>query len=452
MIKIRNEKPEVYAIRQNGADWVISRRTFLKAAGIGAAALSAGMGSGCSRPRPLDSICGDITAHSSTITGLILSADGKYLLSLDKNYCIKCWAFEKQSLLGSVKQKFGFYSVGYHDGKSCLFMSSGSEMVNCLELPLSELTADLAAAESPAMESIMLPESDAAGLSVDLSENFYVRGNGTISVYRKNDGYQHRESLYEPEYRGSGIADIQLFAGEMKLFVQWYQSSGYGILDLESREMTRFKSICAAYAILPDDQQALICSSKSYSLMNLETGEAVWTQKGPQPGGGNNFQIKAASVMPDGSAGIILVIYNQKCWLYVISIADGSKLNEYELGYLIRSDSFAGPVLSPDGTKMALSVDKTILYFTLPDLQLVGCPMDVDEAKNDKKGVEISASDPVTGESYTYTMPCGAAIPNGAVCTCNCVKGRGGCACDGHSKSNKNSGSSRGGSHYWHPN
>ena len=47
-----------------------------------------------------------------------------------------------------------------------------------------------------------------------------------------------------------------------------------------------------------------ICSDKSYSLMDLGTGEAVWTQKGPQPGGGKVYAIKAAAVMPDGSAGI----------------------------------------------------------------------------------------------------------------------------------------------------
>ena len=41
------EKPEIYAIRKEGGDWQISRRDFLKAAGIGAAAVSAGL-SGCS--------------------------------------------------------------------------------------------------------------------------------------------------------------------------------------------------------------------------------------------------------------------------------------------------------------------------------------------------------------------------------------------------------------------
>ena len=65
--------------------------------------------------------------------------------------------------------------------------------------------------------------------------------------------------------------------------------------------------------------------------------------------------------------------------------------------------------------------------------------------------VEETKTDVITGKTYTTTLPCGAALPEGAVCTCNCVVGRGGCACDGHSKSNKGSGGG-GGSHYWHPN
>ena len=31
-----SERPEVYALRQEGGDWLISRRDFLKAAGLGA--------------------------------------------------------------------------------------------------------------------------------------------------------------------------------------------------------------------------------------------------------------------------------------------------------------------------------------------------------------------------------------------------------------------------------
>ena len=44
------EKPEVYAIRRDGGDWQISRRDFLKAAGLGAAVMGIGMSSRFVKP------------------------------------------------------------------------------------------------------------------------------------------------------------------------------------------------------------------------------------------------------------------------------------------------------------------------------------------------------------------------------------------------------------------
>ena len=43
--KFNKERPEVYALRQDGEGWQFSRRDFLKAAGIGAAVVGAGMNS-----------------------------------------------------------------------------------------------------------------------------------------------------------------------------------------------------------------------------------------------------------------------------------------------------------------------------------------------------------------------------------------------------------------------
>jgi hypothetical protein len=58
-----------------------------------------------------------------------------------------------------------------------------------------------------------------------------------------------------------------------------------------------------------------------------------------------------------------------------------------------------------------------------------------------------------TGINYTapngqtYTLPCGSAIPPGAVCICNCVSVPPTCACNGY-----NPCSCAGASHYWYPN
>ena len=125
-----NEKPEVYALRQEDGNWQISRRDFLKAAGIGAAAACAGMGSGFVRPalgaseKELQDVCDNAYSHQSKIDDLLVSADGKYLLSHSYESTgdrLKCWDFDSFVLSGWKKFKSGPYhlTTGFYNGKSC---------------------------------------------------------------------------------------------------------------------------------------------------------------------------------------------------------------------------------------------------------------------------------------------------------------------------------------------
>jgi len=71
-----------------------------------------------------------------------------------------------------------------------------------------------------------------------------------------------------------------------------------------------------------------------------------------------------------------------------------------------------------------------------------------------QRGIDYKYTD-TYGNIYTYTMPCGSAIPDGAVCTCNCVSVPANCDCVGHTEP---SCSCVGDTctcntvHYWYPN
>ena len=443
--KNSQETPEVYAIRKDDSGWQISRRDFLKAAGLGAAALS----TGCTRKKPLNEVCNDIPSHKSVIKGMIDSEDGKYLLSLDSGSVIKCWDFQTKSLLGDLKADFRSYTTGRHNGKSCLFLNAGNDKdkVYFYELPLKAFTAAEAAVEVNA--PLTLPDLYSSRMVMDSEENFYATAGGAIKLYRKADDYQLPEVIWEPGSKKGSITDLLLFNEEKRLFVLWNLNNGFGVLDLEKKAMTYYSvnGSSTGYGILPDNRHVLICIEKSYMLASLETRSNVWEQDAPKPGGGNNYIITDAAVTPDGSSGLLVITYQQRCWLYLISLADGWVLASYSLGELVKSPTYGGMVVSRDGKQVAVALAQSILFFSLPDLQLTGCPMDLNDAKEDLKGSEITAKDEATGETYTYTLPCGAELPAGAVCTCNCVKGRGGCACNSYSKSGGSSGS-----HYWHPN
>ncbi len=443
--QINNEKPEVYVLRQDSSGWRISRRDFLKAAGVGSAALCAGLESGCSRSKPLDDVCAKAPSHKNNINHLIVSPDGKYLMSADNMNLVKCWDFDRQSFLGDCSV---FYSesvgTGMVHGMPVFAYSDRNSQIVYIRLPIQN---------SPETDSLPIPFAN--HFVFDMDENVYiVNGNSWVELFKKEDDYLHKESLYEnPE--GLSIQDIHLFDHGQRLFIYlgWGRTAenAFVTMDLRTGEVKEYQEYynkCSAYGLFPNDNKILICNENEYRLVSLESGEALWSveYKHPKyPKSTHTFY--GAAVTSDGSAGVLLTNKWGGAWtVHRISMADGSIQSTYIMEETNRSGNFAGPVFNGDETICAVSEGKTLMFFSLPDLRLLACPVDINESKDNTKGIEISRTDEITGETYTYTMPCGAAIPKGAVCTCNCVTGRGGCSCVGYTSGRG------GGGHYWHPN
>ncbi len=460
MSELKNsEKPEVYALRQENGSWRISRRDFLKAAGLGTAALGAGLCSGCSGSKSLNKICQNVPSAKGPIIDLFSSADGKQLVTVDhgvpgtaypKNkefsFAIHVWNFEKHYLGTTFEyQMKGNFSVGYNNGISALYFNANNSGIYFCSL--QPVKYDSYYLRKPFAN---IPDTDVTAFQIDSQENIFVQnGNRRIDIYGKDSDYRQYDTLYEaPE--GLILKDIRLCNDEKSLFVLFEAEKGkseksFGVLDLKTGKMDLYDSECTVYAFFLNENKALICSDHMYCLISFDDGLTVWTKSYPESDAENSGDIiRGAAVSPDGSAGFLRIRNSFATKVSIISMTDGSLVKEITLG----SGMSAGPVVSRDGIQLAVSLSNSLLFFSLPDMQLSSCPVDMNVLKDGEKGVEITGKDPVTGEEYQYALPCGAAIPDGSVCTCNCVAGRGGCSCVGYS----DSGGSSGGSHYWHPN
>jgi WD40 repeat protein len=86
--------------------------------------------------------------------------------------------------------------------------------------------------------------------------------------------------------------------------------------------------------------------------------------------------------------------------------------------------SIASIVLSPDERWLAAGdVAGTVLIWGVEREQFERALFDPDANTADVKGLSYNVYDKITGITTTFTLPCGSPIPPGAVCTCNCVPG-----------------------------
>ena len=162
----------------------------------------------------------------------------------------------------------------------------------------------------------------------------------------------------------------------------------------------------------------------------------------------HTHSVAALATSPDGtllaSAGADKTI---KLW----SLPEGTLLKTLK-GH---TDEVWGLAVSPDGTLLAsASNDGTIRLWSLPEGEFVSCLMDLAANEPDVEGVTYEL-ETASGQTIEYTLPCGAPIPPGAVCVCNCVAGSyvpPPCSCVGDTAPSCTCvGYTAPSVHYWHP-
>lgn len=277
--QMNNEKPEVYALRQEDGNWQISRRDFLKAAGVGAAAVGAGLGSGFVRPvlgaseKELQDVCDNAYSHQSKIDDLLVSADGKYLLSHSYESSgdrLKCWDFDTFVLAGWKKFKWVPYhlTTAFYNGKNCAVYVR-SRKICFVELPnvgnAKEETVDIDT------------KYNVIALSVASNGDIFASDDGARSESADDKRIlkfvkkQGKKSFEKPAVLPSEEEIVRMTAIDCgkKLFVQ-YRSGECGVVDTADGSVNKFdvESIID-YAIVPEKHRCWSWSARRMCPTNI---------------------------------------------------------------------------------------------------------------------------------------------------------------------------------------
>lgn len=403
--KPSEEKPEIYAVTRNAESLSFSRRSFLgvTATGAGALAMSAASsahGAATKKGKEFG------YAHGKGVSSLALSTDGRLLASADAGGTVKLWQMPEGILLKSWK--------GHTGGVTGLTFLPGTD----------ELLFLLSTDSRGDVRLWTLPEGDRA-------DGFALRGNrGTMLLAPRN-------------------TDLLLTYGKDKGIACWKRDDGAALSILEGHTQT-----VNTMAATPDGAILLSGSDdQTVRMWSLDSRSAIKTVK--QFGRG----VEALALVTDGSLAvaalsdgsihkwsmpepgdvqalkhvatkpIVAAVRPQKDWAAVgrekpeIALVPLSPLNK-EMEYL---KGHGGKVtclaITPDGNFLVSgSEDKTIRIWDLAERKCTKHLIDLKASYKSSEGVQYKGKD-VYGRTITYTLPCGAPIPPGAVCICNCVPG-----------------------------
>ena len=449
------EKPEVYAVRYGSGDWQISRRSFLKASGIGAAMMSAGLSGfrsqaeGAADKDSLADICKSAPAHNGNITNIMITPDDKYMVTTSHDWVdghtvdvIKCWDLENGcKLLGrNTKNSLRYPDqtiIGMIRGKTCL-IGLGNSYAAYYTIPFS----------FDAKKEILLSADDCDAITADKAGNIYVAADEEIWFYGADKDYKEPSLLYKFDSFNL-IKSLFLFQDDSKLFIQESIHNCW-ILDLRERTLRSFDGKSSLYSFCPEGDRVLIYDDKknTVSLRDLDSGTDAWTidiEKRKDPSS-DFISIQGIAVAKDGETGFLIERNSGNAGsLLMISMNDGSVLASLDLCPI-----HTGPAhlaVTSDGKKIMAALDSSVFVISLPDLRIIALPTDYSEFVLNREGSMVQMANPETGVVITKMLGRGAEIPAGSVCICNTVTGASGfCSCYGHSCT------CDGHPHYWHPN
>ena len=429
---------EVYPVLAVPAGAKMSRRGFL-GAGVAVSTVLT-LAGGCGPPGRAGNV---VNAHTSTVAALAVTPDGKTLISGGRDSRIKFWSLPDGKLLQNLTaQSVEVNALAVAPDGKTLASGGGNRYaagptdhaVRLWSLPDGSLLQTLNGYAADVLALAVTPD----GKTLASGAN-----DGTVKIWSLPDGklLQTWKAHDEPVYALAATDGKTLASASRDGMVKlWSLPAGELLRSLDGHVNSvtngnpAHASEVFALAVTPDGK-TLASASYEVKLWSLPDGKLLQTlprQNGP---------VEALAVTPDGktlAASVERSVHTVQLW----SLPEGEPLQTLNGRAAAHVESHVQSLaVTPDG-KLLASGDfaGVVILWDLAAGKLLGFLF--DPAANETDALVYNVTDPATGRTVAYTIPCGSPLPAGATCTCNCVPGThvtpiapsggggGGCTCD----------------------
>ncbi len=355
-------------------------------------------------------------AHYNSVSSVKFSPDGKYLASGSyTEETIKIWSIPEGKLIKTKNVYWKTYSVNtiaFSPGGKILASGSHDDAIKLWSIPEGILLKNIAV-ETPVNTVAFSP--DGKILASACKDN-------TVKLWSIPEGI-----LIKSISGHYNDVNTVAFSPDGKILVSGSGGNGgdsetiklWSIPEGKLKRTINGHTDCVNTVTFSPNGKILASGSCSDRIKIWSMPEGTLMKKID----GHTDDVNTIAFSPDGT---ILASGSSDDTIKLWSIPEGKlikTINEH-------TDDIYTVAFSPDGKVLASgSGDNTIKLWNVSDGRLKARLYDLEASQIDlsKEPSSVKGSSYTfkseTGQLVTYTLPCGAPIPTGATCTCNCVPG-----------------------------
>lgn len=426
------DAPQVFALSRGEQGWQLSRRDFARAA-VAAAGIAAGAAvrdAGAQQdPRQL---CGKVRAHSDSVNGLAVTADQAYLVSAAADKKLKMWKLPEGGL---------FKSFDAHDAVNALASAPNNRaFAACADGWIRPFTL-------PEQRDRGLVQHGTWGRAVAVSPDGALLATGggdkQVQVYALPGLESVRTISVERT-----VVSLAFLDGSARLAVGddggnlsvWPSRDG----DREAGNLQHPNAVTSIAVSAASGLLATACNDGSVRIWSIRDKSLVKTLAAHQG-------MARGVAFADDFGLLITAGQDKKVRLWA---KDGWASKATLTGHQGCIESLAVSAKH----KLLATGDETgrVMLWKLPAGELIYCLTDLEAISDKLEGAKYKVMGS-EGRWIEYTLPCGAPLPQGAICICNCVPGsictcNKICTCDTVCGCVGNTVCTCDSIHYWYPN